>query len=92
MPSVASAAAVVVRRGVAHRVAVVREAPPRVTRAVVAVVPAVMTMVITTHRAVVVEVAEDNFCFFGHKTDKTFKTIVVGTSNGSQPLAVATPD
>ena len=59
-PSVASEAAVVVRRGVAHRVAVVREAPPRATRAVVAVAPAAMTMVITIHRVAVVEAAEDD--------------------------------
>ena len=71
MPSVASAAAVAVRREVAlhHRVAAVREvdrreAPPRVTQAVVAVAPAVMTMEITIHHAAVAEAAGDNFLFF----------------------------
>ena len=48
-----------------------------------------MTMAITTRLAAVVEAEGDNFLC--HKTDKTFKTKVVGISNGSQPLAVATP-
>ena len=81
-PSVASAAAVVARREVAlhHRVAaaqevVRREAPPRVTQAVVAVAPAVMTMAITIHRAVVAEAAEDDLFWiaFGKKSFKNQK-------------------
>ncbi len=48
-----------------------------------------MTMAITIHLAAVAEAEGDNFLC--HKTDKTFKTKVVGISNGSQPLAVATP-
>ena len=73
---------------------VVREAVLRVAvlqgnRTVVAVAPAVMMTTITTPLAAVAEAVGDNFLC--HKTDKTIKTIVVGTSNGSQPLAVATP-
>ena len=87
------------RKAVAHREVAVQEealrevvpqeALRRESLAVVAVAPAVMMTTITTHRATVAEAVGDNFF---HKTDKTFKTIVVETSNGSQPLAVATPD
>ncbi len=75
---------------VAAREAVLQEVLRRETQAVVAVAPAVMTTTITIHRAAVAEAEGDSFLC--HKTLKTFKTIVVGISNGSQPLAVASPD
>ena len=103
MPSVASVprkAAEVLHREeevqeVAAREAVLqevlhREVLHRETQAVAAVAPAVMTTTITIHRAAVAEAEGDSFLC--HKTLKTFKTIVVGISNGSQPLAVASPD
>ena len=71
----------------ALREAVHQEALRRETLAVVAVAPAVMMTTITIHLAAVAEAEGDSFLC--HKTDKTFKTIVMGTSNGSQPLAVA---
>ena len=84
------------RREVEAQEVAVREAAPRVAvllqgnRTVVAVAPAVMMTTITTRLVAVAEAVGDNFLC--HKTDKTFKTKVVGISNGSQPLAVATPD
>ena len=67
--SVASAAAVVVRREAfplreeAVREVVLQEVLLRVTRAVVAVAPAVMTTTTITHRAAVAEGEEDKFVF-----------------------------
>jgi hypothetical protein len=66
----------------AHREAV-RQGLHRESLAVVAVVPAVMTTTIITRLAAAVEAEGDSFLC--HKTDKTIKTIVVGTSNGTQP-------
>ena len=98
--SVALAASVAVRREAvprreaaapeeALREAVPHEARHRETLAVAAVAPAVMRTT-TTHRAAVAEAVGDDL--FGHKTDKTFKTIVVGRSNGTQPGCRCHPD
>ena len=65
-----------------HREAV-HQGLHRETQAVVAVAPAVMTMAITIRLAAAVEAEGDSILC--HKTDKTIKTIVVGTSNGTQP-------
>ena len=82
-------AAVVLQRA-AHREVVAQEEAlreavhqglHRETQAVVAVAPAVMTMAITIRLAAAVEAEGDSFLC--HKTDKTFKTIVVETSNGT---------
>ena len=86
--------AAVLREVPVQEVAVLEAAPrvvalPQGNRTVVAVEPVDMMTMISIHHVVVVEAAGDNFLC--HKTDKTIKTIVVGTSNGSQPLAVATP-
>ena len=83
--------AAVLRRAVLQEVEVqeeahreeVRQGLRRETQAVVAVVPAVMMTMITIRLAAVVEAEGDSFLC--HKTDKTIKTIVVGTSNGTQP-------
>ena len=90
--------AAVLRRAVHREVEVqeealreeVRQGLRRETQAVVAVAPAVMMTTIITRLAAAVEAEGDSFLC--HKTDKTIKTIVVGTCNGSQPLAVAIPD
>ena len=55
----------------------------RETQAVVAVAPAAMMTTITIRLAAVAEVEGDSFLC--HKTDKTIKTMVVGTRNGTQP-------
>ncbi len=84
-------AAVVLQRA-AHREVVAQEEAlreavhqglHRETQVVVVVAPAVMTMAITIRLAAAVEAEGDSFLC--HKTDKTIKTIVVGTSNGTQP-------
>lgn len=66
----------------AHREVARQEALRQEIQAVVAVAQAVMRTIIT-HLAAEAEAAGDSFLC--HKTDKTFKTIVVGTSNGTQP-------
>ena len=77
-----------------HQGAAVREAviplrvPHREILAVVAVAPAVMTMIIM-HRAAVVEAAEDSF--WSQNLQNFQNLINLLGSNGSQPLAVATP-
>ena len=48
--------------------------------------------ILRENRTVVAVAEAEGDSFLCHKTDKTFKTIVVGISNGSQPLAVASPD
>ena len=90
--NVVSAAAVAALREVALQREAVPGAvillPENLAEAVVE--QAVMRTTVSIRHVAVVEAVGDSFLC--HKTDKTIKTIVVGTSNGSQPLAVATPD
>ena len=81
--------AAVLRRAVLQEVEVqeeahreeVRQGLRRESLAVVAVAPAAMMTTITIRLAAAVEAEGDSFLC--HKTDKTFKTIVVETSNGT---------
>ena len=85
---------VVHREGAAQeaalREAVLQEVRLRETQAVAAVVPHVMTTMITTHRAAVVVVGDS---FLVTKPTKLSKPcfLICWEGNGSQPLAVATP-
>ena len=85
-PRVAEAQEAVLREAAVH----VAEAILRENRTAVAVAPAVMTTMIITHRAAEAEAAEDRFL---SQNRQNFQNLInLLGSNGSQPLAVATPN